>query len=281
MAQNINLNSIAWCDLVFEGKNKEYGAYEMRQAASNRHISAFVITFVALALLILGPALLEKTGITSSRLEGTTEANVISVIETIDKEETPIDIPESKPLPPPPEDIRKALAHNPPTIVENSTNTEGQEMLSVDELNKDKSFMISSKTFLEGSTKGIDPGDILGEIGGTPGGTGVKDEGPVLIPDVPAQFLGGEVELMRFLRDKIKYPVVAAEAGIEGKTIIRFVVSKDGSISNVEVLRGADPSLDKEAVRVVKSMPPWVPAMKDGKKVNAYFTLPVTFKLSK
>lgn len=281
MAQNINLNSIAWCDLVFEGKNKEYGAYEMRQSASNRHLIAFLVTFIALSLLILGPALLEKTGVTSSRLEGTTEASVISVIETMDKEEIPIDIPESKPLPPPPEEIRKAIAHNPPTIVDNNTDTEGREMLSVDELNKDKSFMISTRNHLEGSTKGVDPGEILGEIGGTPGGTGVKDEGPVLIPDVPAQFLGGEAELMKFLRDNIRYPVVAAEAGIEGRTVIRFVVSKDGHISNVEVLRSSDPALDKEAVRVVKSMPTWVPGMKDGKKVNAYFTLPVTFKLSK
>lgn len=281
MARNVNLNSVAWCDLVFEGKNKNYGAYSMRQTASNRHIKTFIITFVALSLFILIPALLERTGIAANRLNGTSEATVISTITPFDEKEIPVDIPESKPLPPPPEEIRKALAHTPPTIVDNTTDTEGREMKSIDELNEDKSFMISNKTFLEGSTKGIDTGEILGEIGGAPGGTGVVDEGPVLIPDVPAQFLGGDVELMKYLNEKIRYPQIAVENGIEGRSVVRFVVGKDGTISDVRVIKSSDPSLDKEAIRVVRSMPKWVPGKKNGQNVSAYFTLPVTFRLNK
>ena len=84
---------------------------------------------------------------------------------------------------------------------------------------------------------------------------------------------------MQWLRDNIKYPVIAAENGIEGRVIVQFVVSKTGSISDVRVARSVDPSLDKEAVRVVSSMPNWTPGKQNGSAVNVRFTLPVTFKL--
>ena len=92
-------------------------------------------------------------------------------------------------------------------------------------------------------------------------------------------FPGGQGALMAWLRDNIKYPVVAAENGIQGKVIVQFVVGKNGSISNVKVLRSVDPSLDREAVRVVSSMPNWTPGKQNGTSVNVRYTLPVTFKL--
>lgn len=92
-------------------------------------------------------------------------------------------------------------------------------------------------------------------------------------------FPGGQDALMAWLRDNIKYPVVAAENGIQGKVIVQFVVGKNGSISNVKVLRSVDPSLDREAVRVVSSMPNWTPGKQNGTSVNVRYTLPVTFKL--
>lgn len=281
MAQNVNLNSIAWCDLVFEGKNKDYGAYDMRQTASKRHVTAFVVMFIALSLFIMGPALLEKSGVMSNRMTGTTDVTVISDITPFDEKEIPIDEPIAKPLPPPPAEIRKALAHTPPIIVDDATDTEGREMRSVDELNADRTVLISNTTYLEGGRTGVDPGEILGEIGGTPGGTGMVDEGPVLVPQVPAQFLGGDVELMKYLNEKIRYPQIAAENGIEGRSVVRFVVSIDGTISDVKIIKSSDPSLDKEALRVVKSMPKWIPGKVEGKNVNSYFTLPVTFRLQR
>ena len=92
-------------------------------------------------------------------------------------------------------------------------------------------------------------------------------------------FPGGQGALMQWLSDNIKYPVIAAENGIQGRVIVQFVVSKTGSISNVNVVRGVDPSLDKEAVRVVKAMPNWTPGKQNGTTVNVRYTLPVTFKL--
>jgi len=91
---------------------------------------------------------------------------------------------------------------------------------------------------------------------------------------------GGQSALMSFLSKSIKYPLVAEENGIQGRVMVAFVVEKDGSISNVKVTRSVDPSLDKEALRVVKSMPRWTPGRIDGKPVRVKYTVPVTFRLS-
>ena len=82
---------------------------------------------------------------------------------------------------------------------------------------------------------------------------------------------------MKFIRDNLKYPVIAQENGIQGRVILRFVVSKTGTIDNVTVLRSLDPTCDKEAIRVVKSMPKWIPGKQNGNNVPVYFTLPVVF----
>ena len=94
------------------------------------------------------------------------------------------------------------------------------------------------------------------------------------------EFPGGMSALMKFLGDNIKYPVIAQENGIQGRVITTFVVERDGSITDINVVRGQDPSLDKEAVRVIKTMPRWKPGQQRGKPVRVRFTLPVQFRLA-
>ena len=84
---------------------------------------------------------------------------------------------------------------------------------------------------------------------------------------------------MKYLSENTKYPVVAQENGVQGRVTVQFVVEKDGSISDVHVLRGVDPSLDKEAVRVVKSMPRWTPGKQNGITVRVNYRVPVLFRL--
>lgn len=93
------------------------------------------------------------------------------------------------------------------------------------------------------------------------------------------QFPGGETELMKYISANIKYPAVAMENNVHGKVVVQFVVTRDGSIGEVKVVRGKDPDLDKEAVRVVKTLPKFTPAKMSGQAVNAWYTLPITFKL--
>lgn len=92
-------------------------------------------------------------------------------------------------------------------------------------------------------------------------------------------FPGGDAALFKFLGDNVKYPVIAQENGVQGRVICQFVVNKDGSIVDVEVVRSVDTSLDKEAIRVIKSMPKWSPGQQRGKPVRVKYTLPVNFKL--
>jgi protein TonB len=98
--------------------------------------------------------------------------------------------------------------------------------------------------------------------------------------DKPAEFPGGEVAMMDFLKKQLVYPARAKEEEISGKCYMQFVVTKEGLIVNVKVMRGVPgcPECDQECIRVIKSMPNWIPAQKDGKPVNSYYTIPFTFK---
>ena len=105
-----------------------------------------------------------------------------------------------------------------------------------------------------------------------------SDEVFVVVESQP-EFPGGNVALMKWLSDNIKYPMVAQENGIQGRIIVNFIVEKDGSLSDVQVVRSIDPALDKEAVRVVETMPKWKPGVQRGERVRVRYTLPVVFKL--
>jgi protein TonB len=99
-----------------------------------------------------------------------------------------------------------------------------------------------------------------------------------IVEDMPV-FPGGEAALRTFLGNSIKYPVIAQENGIQGKVYVTFVVGKDGVVYNAVIARGVDPSLDKEALRVVNSQPKWKPGMQRGKPVNVSYTVPINFVL--
>ena len=101
----------------------------------------------------------------------------------------------------------------------------------------------------------------------------------VVVEKMP-EFPGGQQALFKYLSENVKYPVIAQENGIQGRVICQFVVNRDGSIVDVEVVRsGGDASLDKEAVRVIKTMPKWKPGKQRGKPVRVKYTVPVNFKL--
>ena len=99
-----------------------------------------------------------------------------------------------------------------------------------------------------------------------------------VVDEMPS-FPGGDAELMRFLHDHMKYPAVAEENGIQGKVIVNFIVERDGSISNAQIKKSVDSSLDKEAIRLIKSMPRWIPGKQNGSTVRVRYTVPVNFRL--
>ena len=106
-----------------------------------------------------------------------------------------------------------------------------------------------------------------------------KEEEIFVAVEQMAEFPGGQAALMKWLSNNIRYPEAAAQNDIQGRVVVKFVVEKDGSIGNAEIIRGVDKDLDREALRVVKKMPKWQPGKNNGVTVRSYFTLPVTFKL--
>lgn len=100
-------------------------------------------------------------------------------------------------------------------------------------------------------------------------------------PEQPPTFPGGEAALMKYIAENIHYPAVAAENNIEGRVIVKFVVRKDGSVGNAVIARSVDPSLDKEALRVIRSLPKFEPGKMNGQPVNVWYVLPISFKLPK
>ena len=107
----------------------------------------------------------------------------------------------------------------------------------------------------------------------------VEEDRPYDAVEQMPTFPGGEAELMKFIRDNLRYPLTAKKEGIQGRVILRFVVTKTGAIDNITVLRSLDPACDEEAIRLIKSMPKWIPGKQNGNNVPVYFTLPVVFKL--
>ncbi len=108
----------------------------------------------------------------------------------------------------------------------------------------------------------------------------VEDEEPIFIPSKMPVFPGGEKGLMKYIFDKVVYPPAAQDQGIEGKVYVRFCVTKFGTVDRVSIARGADPLLDKEALRVVKLLPQWQPGENGGRKVSVWYTVPINFKLN-
>lgn len=276
MARNIQLNSTDWCDIVFTGKNKSYGAYALRQSSSKRHILAFLVVLIFVGVVAGLPSLLKAVNPPKEYVQNVTDIYTIGKLDDPVQEE-PIVEPSTTPPPPPVIDSQK---FTPPAITSDDMVEESRELLSQEELNSNR-VQISIETVNNGNTEGVDIAEIRREqrqiINQPP-----QEPNKVLEHvEVMPQFPGGNGELMRYLSANIKYPTIAAENGIEGRVVLKFVVSKDGSISNIQIVRSLDPSCDKEAVRVVKGMPKWIPGMQNGHPVAVYFTLPVLFKLQR
>lgn len=271
MAKDINLTSSAWTDIIFEGKNKEYGAYRMRQTSAKRHYMAMGVMVVIVIVVIFLPTLIDavKAGLKNDNISEVTELSDLKLEDQV-KEQDQIK-QETAPPPPP---LKSTIKFTPPEITEEKINKDDQ-MKSQDELNESK------VTVSVADVKGTDEkhGMDIADLKDNKVVVQEEEEKPFVGVEQMPQFPGGERELMSYLSKNIKYPTIAAENGIQGRVTLRFVVSKTGDITDVNVIKGLDPSCDREAIRVVKSMPKWIPGKQNGRNVPVYYTLPVSFRL--
>lgn len=268
MAKDIDLTSNGWIDLVFRDKNKAYGAYVLRKTSSKRHIISFIILAI-IAILVFTIPMLIRTLTPKSKVTST-EVNQLSKVQ--------LDIPEENTIKkvdvPPPPKLKSSIKFTPPVIKKDEEVQKEDEIKSQDQLHETKlSISVAD-------VKGSDDADAVDIATLNDNKAIVEEESkPFTVAEQMPEFPGGTDKLMGFISSNIHYPIVAAETGIQGTVILRFVVGKTGMIENIIVLRSLDISCDNEAIRVVKKMPKWIPGKQNGKAVPVYFTLPVRFRL--
>lgn len=272
----IDLISNEWADIVFQGRNKVYGAYQLRRGTGKRNIVSMIFVAAVAAVAYLGLAAYNSyQEAQKAKFEAEMEASLLEAkkeAKVEKKTETP-KVEQVQKV----EKVKSSIAFTPPVIKKDSEVKPEEEMKTQDELKETKTAIGAF------DVKGNDEA----------GGTVLKAVEEIAAPEPPKheeeqnkifevveqqpQFPGGSVN--GWLADHIKYPVVAAENGISGRVVVQFVVERDGSVSQVRVVRGVDPSLDKEAQRVISSMPKWIPGKQNGQAVRSRFTVPVTFRL--
>jgi len=278
MKNSVNLNSTEWCDVVFEGKNKSYGAFALRQSSWKRHVLAFGIILLFMCFVAALPAILNTVrAATGTRAENVTGEYVVALIENEPLNKVEEVVKPEIPEPPKFIDMTKFV---PPTIVDDSKVKDDQEeMITMDEVAKGTKAVGAFN--VDNGSKDADA--IRKEIEQImePVDKGGTESKPVIfsVAEQMPQFPGGQEEMYKFISNNLKYPVVDQEMGTQGRVTVRFVVSKTGEITNLELLKGISPTCDKEAMRVIKSMPKWIPGKQSGNPVQVYFTMPIVFKL--
>ncbi|MBB4035711.1 protein TonB [Dysgonomonas hofstadii] len=282
MKNSVNLNSTEWCDVIFEGKNKSYGAFELRQTSWKRHIIAFGIILVGVIFISFLPMIISTINAATANVYNGGYDETHIVVDINKPEEPPLDIEKPDMPEPPKQEYIKMDKFVPPTITTDDKVNEDEVMKGMGELLEDPNTAIGKFQVDEGSTSETAKRKEFEEavVGdGTGSGAAKKDE-PVVFAEIPPQFPGGNDEMYRFIAENLKYPIVDQEMGTQGRVTIRFVVSKTGEVTDLKLLKGISPTCDKEAMRVIKSMPRWIPGKQNGNPVAVYFTLPVVFKLN-
>ncbi len=285
MAKDVDLSSKEWTDVIFEGKNKEFGAYELRRQSDKRHNRAVIFVLIGLILVLIGGYF---WGMYSDyrreqrelELQAQLEQQLadIAAAEAEDPEEVE-EVPQAVEEPQREEALPEEILN---TIKDTEISIAADEEVTEDITSKDD---VAESTAAAGSTtfdQGTDDLNVVREhkeeIIVEEKHEPVKEEIFTAVEQMP-QFPGGEGELLKYISTHIKYPTMAAENNIQGRVVVKFVVQKDGKVGEVVVLRGKDPDLDKEAVRVVKTLPNFIPGKMNGQAVNVWYTLPINFKL--
>ena len=266
----IDLTSQEWCDLIFEGRNKDYGAYKMRARAARRLNFSVVLVIVIAAVGFSIPRLI--TMVTPEKKEVMTEVTTLSQLEEPEVKQE--EVQKVQPVAPPPPALKSSIKFTAPVIKKDEEVADEDQMKSQEELTESKVTISIADVQGTDEEGGVLVEDLKQVVTEAP----VEEEVFDMVEQAP-QFPGGPAELMAWLGKNIRYPVLAQENGIQGRVICQFVVGSDGSVRDVKVMRGVDPSLDKEAIRVIQSMPKWIPGRQNGKAVSVRYTLPVTFKL--
>ncbi len=278
----IDLYDPKWVEMVFAGKNKEYGAYQLRKGTSGRNIKSLLILVIAAALVggFLAWKVIEQKQAEEQQayMEAMELARLQEQAKKEKKKPEPVKpkVEQKKEIPV----ARETQKFTAPVIKKDELVKEENQVKQMDKLDDKVAVGAEDKEGVKDRTVEAVRSEIA--VAAPPPPPAPKPEVATKVFDVVEEmpsFPGGSAALMSYLSSNTKYPVVAQENGVQGRVIVSFVVERDGSISDVKVARSVDPSLDREAQRVVKSMPKWKPGKQNGSAVRVKYTVPVVFRL--
>lgn len=283
MAKDVDLSSKEWTDLIFEGKNKAFGAYTLRQQSDRRHNRAMIIVIIGLVLVLIGGyfwGMYNDYRREQKELELQAQLEQqLAAMEELPEEQPEEEIQQAVEEPVQeealPEEILNTIKDTEIAIAEDNEVTE--DITSKDEV-QESTAAAGATTFDQGTDDLNVVREHKEEIIVEEKKEPVKEEVFTAVQQMP-QFPDGDAELLKYISTHIKYPTMAAENNIQGRVVVKFVVKKDGQVGDVVVLRGRDPDLDKEAQRVVKTLPKFIPGKMNGQAVAVWYTLPINFKL--
>lgn len=264
-----------WIDIVFEGRNKEYGAYQLRKENSNTTNKALIIGGLFFVLAISSPLILKY-------LEGSEVEDTTKLIETEVVLSTPPPIDKNVPPPPPPVEPpppRVDQVKFPPPVVKPDAEVVEEEPPTIKDLEKADP---GAKT-IKGDPNAPPP-VIQETFGEGPINQAVTEDTNEIFTNVEVlpEFPGGMEGFGKFLRKNLTYPPMSRENNVQGRVILSFVVEKDGSLTDIKVVRGVagGSDLDAEAIRVLKRSPKWSAGIQNGRPVRVSYSIPVVFQLA-
>jgi protein TonB len=253
-------NGKSWNDIVFENRNRDYGAYVLRQGYFNNVLVGLIFTGLLVVFIICYSYI-------AAIFQSNDHAEVVQLKKLVYTELSappPID----KPKPPPPQiqlpKLQKVIKFVPPKVVKEQI---AEEVPTIEEIKQNETAAVE----VQGTAVIFE--EPVEEVV-------VEDDNELFtVVEQNPEFDGGYTAMMEYLQKNMVYPANARRMQIEGTVYVSFIVNKNGSISDVKVMRGIMTECDKEAVRVVEKMPPWKPGKQNGRNVNVRFTLPLKFRL--
>jgi len=273
----IDLISGEWTELVFAGRNQAYGAYKLRQGTGKRNVISIIAVVCLIIACQVGLTIKKAADAEAAKRAAMNQAVELSKLEQPKKAEVKqkqVKVEPEKVV----EQVKSSIKFTAPVIKKDS------EVKPEDELKTQDQIMETKTAIGSFDVKGNDDvnGEVLKakEVIAQPEPPKHEEETKVfdVVEQMPS-FPGGQSALMEYLHDHVKYPVVAQENGVQGRVVVSFIVERDGSITDVRVVRSVDPSLDREAARVVSSMPRWTPGKQNGSAVRVKYNVPVSFRL--
>ena len=275
----IDLIDNRWSDIMFENRNKEYGAYVLRRQTTARNIKSIVAVLIIFALVMVYMVAKNAYDDYQAKHQAQTQVTELTALQE-QKKEAKVERKEvikQEKVEQVVEKVKSSIKFTAPVIKKDDEVRPEDEMKSQDEIMNSK-VAVGFANVIGNDESGevLKAKEMIINEPVKP----KEEENKVfdVVEQMPS-FPGGMAALMAYLQKSIKYPPVAEENGIQGRVVCTFVVERDGSVTDVRVAKSVDPSLDKEAVRVVSAMPRWIPGKQNGQSVRVKYTLPVTFRL--